>query len=176
MNRQRDIEPYWQDEDDWLCAVDLTILRTSHPCHRRSSPPMQARSAHERWCSRDESSTIVVAVNAQLLRQLKLQQLQRPPSKRKNLLRSKIQLRSRAVMNAAFTKELVALMPTCMLLCVPCSVDSSKLGAALHQLRLSAVIIRRREGRKQRLTTPFSTTAAHRFLQRTTNCLRFDND
>ena len=78
---------------------------------------MQARSAHERWCSRDESSTIVVAVNAQLLRQLKLQQLQRPPSKRKNLLRSKIQLRSRAVMNAAFTKELVALMPTCMLLC-----------------------------------------------------------
>jgi hypothetical protein len=23
MNRQRDIEPYWQDEDDWLCTVEF---------------------------------------------------------------------------------------------------------------------------------------------------------
>ena len=23
MNRQHDIEPYWQDEDDWLCTVEF---------------------------------------------------------------------------------------------------------------------------------------------------------
>src|ERR1700674_4866555 len=23
MNRQRDIEPYWQDEDDWLCTIEF---------------------------------------------------------------------------------------------------------------------------------------------------------
>jgi hypothetical protein len=33
---------------------------------------MGTRSADERWCSRDELSTIIVAANAQLLRRLKL--------------------------------------------------------------------------------------------------------
>ncbi|HKV77373.1 MAG TPA: hypothetical protein VJP02_04500 [Candidatus Sulfotelmatobacter sp.] len=23
MNRQHDVEPYWQDEDDWLCTVEF---------------------------------------------------------------------------------------------------------------------------------------------------------
>ena len=23
MNQQHDIEPYWQDEDDWLCTVEF---------------------------------------------------------------------------------------------------------------------------------------------------------
>jgi hypothetical protein len=23
MNRQHDIEPYWQDEDDWLCTIEF---------------------------------------------------------------------------------------------------------------------------------------------------------
>ena len=23
MSRQHDIEPYWQDEDDWLCTVEF---------------------------------------------------------------------------------------------------------------------------------------------------------
>ncbi len=23
MNGQHDIEPYWQDEDDWLCTVEF---------------------------------------------------------------------------------------------------------------------------------------------------------
>jgi len=23
MNRQHDIEPHWQDEDDWLCTVEF---------------------------------------------------------------------------------------------------------------------------------------------------------
>jgi hypothetical protein len=23
MNRQHEIEPYWQDEDDWLCTVEF---------------------------------------------------------------------------------------------------------------------------------------------------------
>ena len=26
MNRQHDIEPYWQDEDDWLCTVVFLLI------------------------------------------------------------------------------------------------------------------------------------------------------
>ncbi len=34
MNRQHDIEPYWQDEDDWLCTVEF--LRGDNPEGRLS--------------------------------------------------------------------------------------------------------------------------------------------
>ncbi len=59
-------------------------------------------------------STIIVAANAQLLRQLKLQRAalsnEEPSSKQNPATEA-------AVMNAAFTKALVALIPTCMLFC-----------------------------------------------------------
>jgi hypothetical protein len=29
MNRQRQVEPYWQDERDWLCTVEF--LPTDNP-------------------------------------------------------------------------------------------------------------------------------------------------
>ena len=34
VNRQHDIEPYWQDEDDWLCTVEF--LRGDNPEGRLS--------------------------------------------------------------------------------------------------------------------------------------------